>query len=99
MKQTSFKVMLKEFDAAKKIPLIKEIKAAVPGINLVQVRSPHPHALSQSDLGQPGPGEEVRGGRAQGGGGGRREGRGGEDQSRPRGRRRCLRHRMSLPSF
>ena len=35
--QTSFTVKLTAFDAAKKVPLIKEIKAAVEGMNLVQV--------------------------------------------------------------
>ena len=37
--QTSFTVKLNSFDAAKKVPLIKELKACVEGMNLVQVRT------------------------------------------------------------
>lgn len=33
----AFSVKLTGFDAAKKIPLIKEIKSLMPGTNLVQV--------------------------------------------------------------
>jgi len=36
--QTSFTLKLTAFDAAKKVPLIKEIKAAVEGMNLVQAK-------------------------------------------------------------
>ena len=36
--QTSFTVKLSAFDDKKKIALIKEIKASVEGLNLVQVR-------------------------------------------------------------
>ncbi|XP_037074312.1 39S ribosomal protein L12, mitochondrial-like [Pollicipes pollicipes] len=36
--QTSFTVKLNSFDAAKKVPLIKELKACVEGMNLVQAK-------------------------------------------------------------
>ena len=36
--QTSFTVKLNAFDAAKKVPLIKELKACVEGMNLVQAK-------------------------------------------------------------
>merc|ERR1719499_2633772 len=36
--QTSFTVKLEKFDAAKKVALIKEIKAIVEGMNLVQAK-------------------------------------------------------------
>ena len=35
--QTLFTVKLTKFDTAKKVALIKEIKALIPGMNLVQV--------------------------------------------------------------
>ncbi|QQP40034.1 Uncharacterized protein FKW44_013940 [Caligus rogercresseyi] len=36
--QTSFTLKLLAFDAAKKVPLIKELKAQVEGMNLVQAK-------------------------------------------------------------
>lgn len=36
--QTSFTVKLNSFDATKKVPLIKELKACVDGMNLVQAK-------------------------------------------------------------
>ena len=36
--QTSFTVKLEKFDASKKVPIIKEIKNIVEGMNLVQAK-------------------------------------------------------------
>ncbi|VDP53053.1 unnamed protein product [Soboliphyme baturini] len=43
-KKTSFKVKLVRYDEKKKIPLIKEVKTLVPGLNLVQVTISNLHA-------------------------------------------------------
>lgn len=44
--KTSFTVKLIEFDAGKKVQLIKEIKSVVEGLNLVQVRIVLIHLIS-----------------------------------------------------